>query len=78
LRRSGREIGVTIRELRASDAQRATLLLRVTLAARAWLTAMHPRSALLPLAILIFSVVAPCQRDASPVSVRRQTSTTGC
>ena len=26
----------------------------------------------------IFSVVAPCQRGASPVSVRRQTSTTGC
>ena len=26
----------------------------------------------------VFSVVAPCQRGASPVSVRRQTFTTGC
>ena len=26
----------------------------------------------------VFSVVAPCRRGASPVSVRRQTFTTGC
>src|SRR6267142_1565684 len=26
----------------------------------------------------VFSVVAPCHRGASPVSVRRQTFTTGC
>jgi hypothetical protein len=26
----------------------------------------------------VFSVVAPCPRGASPVSVRRQTFTTGC
>jgi len=44
---------------------------------------MHPRST--PLAALllaqilpVFSVVAPCHRGASPVSVRRQTFTTGC
>ena len=32
---------------------------------------------LLPQIFPIFSVVAPCQRGASPVSVRRQTFTTG-
>src|SRR5438034_6617125 len=36
-------------------------------------------AALLLLQILaVFSVVAPCPRGASPVSVRRQTFTTGC
>ena len=33
---------------------------------------------LLPQIFPIFSVVAPCRRGASPVSVRRQTFTTGC
>src|SRR5881628_2324390 len=38
-----------------------------------------PPAALLLLQILpVFSVVAPCRRGASPVSVRRQTFTTGC
>jgi len=38
-----------------------------------------PGAALLLLQILaVFSVVAPCPRGASPVSVRRQTLTTGC
>ena len=33
---------------------------------------------LLPQILRVFSVVAPCPRGASPVSVRRQTFTTGC
>ena len=33
---------------------------------------------LLPQILPIFSVVAPCLRGASPVSMRRQTCTTGC
>jgi hypothetical protein len=33
---------------------------------------------LLPQIFPIFSVVAPCQPGASPVSVRRWTFTTGC
>jgi hypothetical protein len=33
---------------------------------------------LLPQIFPIFSVVTPCPRGASPVSVRRQTFTTGC
>src|SRR6266705_6680136 len=38
-----------------------------------------PPAALLLLQILpVFSVVAPCRRGASLVSVRRQTFTTGC
>jgi len=38
-----------------------------------------PLAALLLAQILpVFSVVAPCHRGASPVSVRRQTFTTGC
>jgi hypothetical protein len=38
-----------------------------------------PLTALLLRQILpVFSVVAPCQRGASPVSVRRKTFTTGC
>ena len=38
-----------------------------------------PGAALLLLQIqVVFSVVAPCPRGASPVSVRRQTFTTGC
>ena len=38
-----------------------------------------PGAALLLLQIqAVFSVVAPCPRGASPVSVRRQTFTTGC
>jgi hypothetical protein len=37
-----------------------------------------PRAALLLAQILpVFSVVAPCRRGASPVSVRRQTLTEG-
>jgi len=49
---------------------------------RVWLHSTgdaSPLAALLPAQILpVFSVVAPCQRGASPVSVRRQTFTTGC
>src|SRR5438034_3521418 len=33
---------------------------------------------LLPQILPVFSVVAPCHRGASPVSVRRRTFTTGC
>jgi hypothetical protein len=33
---------------------------------------------LLPQILPVFSVVAPCQRGASPVSVRRRHFTTGC
>jgi len=49
---------------------------------KAWLHSTgdaSPLAALLLAQILpVFSVVAPCQRGASPVSVRRQTFTTGC
>jgi len=48
---------------------------------RVWLQSTgdaSPRAALLLAQILpVFSVVAPCPRGASPVSVRRQTLITG-
>jgi hypothetical protein len=37
-----------------------------------------PAALLLAQILPVFSVVAPCRRGASPVSVRRQTFTTGC
>jgi hypothetical protein len=37
-----------------------------------------PAALLLAQILSVFSVVAPCRRGASPVSVRRQTFTTGC
>jgi hypothetical protein len=40
--------------------------------------ASPPTALLLAQILLVFSVVAPCRRGASPVSVRRQTLTTGC
>jgi len=40
--------------------------------------ASPPAALLLPQILPVFSVVAPCRRGASPVSVRRQTFTTGC
>jgi len=50
--------------------------------AKVWLHSTgdaSPPAALLLVQILpVFSVVAPCGRGASPVSVRRQTFTTGC
>jgi len=49
---------------------------------KVWLHSMgdaSPPAALLLAQILpVFSVVAPCRRGASPVSVRRQIFTTGC
>src|SRR5437773_12531083 len=40
--------------------------------------ASPPAALLLTQILPVFSVVAPCRRGASPVSVRRQTFTTGC
>src|SRR5438477_11665699 len=40
--------------------------------------ASPPAALLLAHILPVFSVVAPCRRGASPVSVRRQTFTTGC
>jgi hypothetical protein len=49
---------------------------------RVWLhstgDASPPAALLLAQILPVFSVVAPCRRGASPVSVRRQTLTTGC
>ena len=50
--------------------------------AKVWLhstgDASPPAALLLAQILPVFSVVAPCRRGASPVSVRRQTFTTGC
>ena len=40
--------------------------------------ASPPAALLLAQILPVFSVVAPCRRGASPVSVRRQTFTTDC
>ena len=40
--------------------------------------ASPPAAWLLAHILPVFSVVAPCRLGASPVSVRRQTCTTGC
>ena len=40
--------------------------------------ASPPAALLLAQILPVFSVVAPCRRGASTVSVRRQTFTTGC
>ncbi len=59
-----------------------TAILNLAAVAKVWLHSTgdaSPLAALLLAQILpVFSVVAPCHRGASPVSVRRQTFTTGC
>jgi hypothetical protein len=56
--------------------------LRLTPVLKGWLDstsdASPPAALLLAQILRVFSAVAPCRTGASPVSVRRQTFTTGC